>query len=91
MNTIERSKEGLLNKLIPQFLYNLKSLSYYVKIVVDDTRNILYALKHYLNDGTTLYEFSNVMSSEIEIYDLGIYGDNFIRKGVLMQNEIKNK
>ena len=79
-----------MNKMIPPFLFNLKSSSYYVKIVIDDTRNILYALKHY-NTNSKLYDLNDVSSSEIEIYDLGMYGNEFKKKGILKQEEIKNR
>jgi len=69
----------------------LKTLSYYVKIVVDNTRNILYALKHYISDNSRIFDINSVTHSEIEIYDLGVYGNEFKKKGMLKQDDIKKK
>ena len=77
--------------MIPPFLQNLKTFSYVVKIVIDDTRNILYSLKHYLIENNNLYDLNNVSRSEIDIYDLGIYGSEFKKNGTLKQDEIKQR
>lgn len=91
IRTLELNKEGFFNKLIPSFFSSLKSNCYYSKIAIDDTRNVLYALKHYLKDTGGLFEISNVINSEIEVYDLGVCGKEFKKKGVLLQEDVKKQ
>ena len=68
---ITKDKQSFFTKFIPSAF---KSKSYYVKLVVDNSRHLLYGLTHFAENEEELYVIDKVTDSQICIYDLGKFG-----------------
>jgi hypothetical protein len=86
---ITHSSQSFFKKIIPN-IFNLAKRNYIAKIVVDNTRHLLYALFFYTNDDN-IYDLEKVYHTEIAIYDLGENGLEFHRIGEIDLNVIKER
>ena len=65
-----------------------KNIEVICKLKVDDTRNILYAIKYTIPKGDNTVILDNVMHSSVLIFDLGIDGKEFAKIEEISQEDL---
>lgn len=83
---ITRSKQSFFEKINP-FSFYIPKMNYFFKMVVDNTRHLLYAITYRTNDNS-IFDINSVTNSSIIIYDLGSNDNDFMKLGEIDQESI---
>ena len=83
---ISRQSQSFFEKIFP-FSFYYPKYSYFSKLIVDNTRHLLYALNYYSNN-ENIFDIDNIYDSCISIYDLGSDGNSFEKIGQINQETL---
>lgn len=84
IKTITHTSQSFFEKIIPNFL-NLKKHSYINKMVVDNSRHLLYALIYYTKSDQNIFDTNLIYDSQVNIYDLGEDGKVLLKSVKLLK------
>ena len=85
---LNRDSQSFFDKIF-SFNFIYPKNNYFHKLTIDNTRNILYALKH-ISETDEIYNLDKIYDSSIFIYDLGTNGKIFKKIGEIDQETIIN-
>ena len=83
---INRAKQSVIERIFPFSFYFPKN-NYYIKLAVDNTRHMLYALSHASNSDD-VFDLDRAVDSSVAIFDLGCEGKDFMKIGDIDQGSI---
>ena len=90
-NTLEaiRQEPSIFTDLLADLTYIFKTnIQIIHKLKVDNTRNLLYALKYSIPKNEKNFELDKAIDSSIIIFDLGIDGKDFIKIAEISQEDL---